>query len=235
MSREIRVIYEDEDYAVVEKEAGVLTIPDRYKPELFNLYTALNEKYGKIFIVHRLDKDTSGVIVFAKNAEAHRDLSIKFEKGEARKTYLAVIKGIPEKESGTIDLPLAPLKNYKNIMAVNYKIGKKSVTTYKILQKYKGYSLAEVKLLTGRMHQIRAHFRAIGNPLALDTLYTDKHKQSITSGEILNTPDNRELISRLTLHAAQIQFESIKNIKLKFGAPLPNDMSLLIQTLQKSA
>ncbi len=235
MNGNIRVIYEDDNYAVVEKQAGVLTIPDRYKPELFNLYTALNEKYKKIFIVHRLDKDTSGVIVFAKNAEAHRDLSIKFEKGEARKTYLAVIKGVPEKEKGIIDLPLAPLKNYKNIMAVNYKDGKKALTSYRILQKYNGCSLAEVKLLTGRMHQIRAHFRAIGNPLALDVLYNDKHKTKITAGEILGTDDNRELIARLTLHAAQLQFTGIQGNSFKFGAPLPPDMVLLIKTLQKTA
>ena len=190
MNGNIRVIYEDDNYAVVEKQAGVLTLRTGINRN-FLTFTPRLMKNTKIFIVHRLDKDTSGVIVFAKNAEAHRDLSIKFEKGEARKTYLAVIKGVPEKEKGIIDLPLAPLKNYKNIMAVNYKDGKKALTSYRILQKYNGCSLAEVKLLTGRMHQIRAHFRAIGNPLALDVLYNDKHKTKITAGEILGTDDNR--------------------------------------------
>lgn len=234
----IEVIYEDEDFIVLNKPAGVLTIPDRFSKSLPNLYGILTEKYGRIFVVHRLDKETSGVICFAKNEEAHSDLSEKFEEHDVNKVYLALITGHLRNKEGRIDIPLSENPKIPGTMRVDYDAGKRSITEYKVLEEFENYSLVEVRPLTGRMHQIRVHFKAIGHPLAIDSVYGNKNE--IFLSEIKKKYKAKEdepekpLMSRLTLHALKLGFFHFRKKEyIEFEAKLPRDFESLLKQLRK--
>jgi len=228
-------IYEDDDFIALNKPAGMLAIPDRFNKELINLYDSLTDKYGKIFIVHRLDKDTSGVIVFAKNAEAHRGLSIKWEKGEVNKSYYALLIGHVEKKQGTISLPIAPLKKKKGVMVVGRRNGKKSVTFYKVIKDFKDYSLVEAAPKTGRTHKIRVHFAFIGHPIAGDILYNRKEaigKLGLKSQKIDSPAQSKIEISRLALHAIELRFVHYKKKEtIKIRAEIPGDFKSILSAI----
>lgn len=204
------IIYEDDDYLFVSKPSGLLTIPDRFDVSAPNLYHWLSDQFPKIYIVHRLDKDTSGLVGFAKTADAHRDLCLQFEKHTVEKKYLALITGKPEKETGTISLPLTEDPGHAGRMIVSKQNGKPALTDYRILESYGTCSLAEALPKTGRTHQIRVHFKAIGHPLAIDPVYGKS--EGILLSRIKNNykPKKNEpekpLISRLTLHALSLSF-----------------------------
>ena len=185
----LKIIYEDNQIIVLDKEPGQTVIPGRGVDESRTLVREL-ERYtgGKIYVVHRLDRDTSGVILFAKNASAHRELSLQFERRETGKTYLAAVAGIMEGE-GEINKPVYQFGSGR--MGVD-KRGKSSLTCYKVLKNMRDSSYLEVKPATGRRHQIRVHLYSTGHPVMGDTLY----------GE--NRPVGG--VSRLMLHAYQISF-----------------------------
>ncbi len=228
-------IYEDEDIIALNKPNGLLAIPDRFNKELINLYDLLTNKYGKIFIVHRLDKDTSGVILFAKNAEAHRDLSIKWEKGEVAKIYFALVIGYVEEKQGVISLPIAPLKKKKGVMVVDKRNGKKSTTYFKVIDEFKDYSLVEAAPKTGRTHQIRVHFAYIGHPIAGDAIYNRKEaigKFGVKGQKIEFPVQPKAEISRLALHASKLRFEHYKtNETVEIKAEIPEDFKRVLNTL----
>ncbi|CUU07022.1 23S rRNA pseudouridine1911/1915/1917 synthase [Candidatus Kryptobacter tengchongensis] len=237
-NEKIEIIYEDEDFIVLNKPAGVLTIPDRFSKSLPNLYGILTEKYGRIFVVHRLDKETSGVICFAKNEEAHSDLSEKFEEHDVNKVYLALITGHLRNKEGRIDIPLSENPKIPGTMRVDYDAGKRSITEYKVLEEFENYSLVEVRPLTGRMHQIRVHFKAIGHPLAIDSVYGNKNE--IFLSEIKKKYKAKEdepekpLMSRLTLHALKLGFFHFRKKEyIEFEAKLPRDFESLLKQLRK--
>lgn len=165
------VLFEDGDYVALNKPAGMLSIPGRFDKNTASLQDILKEKYGDIFTVHRLDKDTSGVICFAKNAEAHRNLNMQLDRHEVRKKYLAIAAGIFRKRSDRIDLGLSPLKKKKGLMVVDRRHGKKAITDYEVIEQFKNYALVQAMPRTGRTHQIRVHLAAIGHPLACDLFY----------------------------------------------------------------
>jgi RluA family pseudouridine synthase len=233
------IIYEDDDYVVLNKPSGVLSIPDRFNKDLPNFYTLLKTKYGQIYIIHRLDKDTSGVICFGKNAEAHRDLNIKFDKGEVYKTYIALVCGKLKNKTGTINLPIAPSKNKKGTMVIDKKYGKVAITNYAVLGEYRNYSLLEIHPETGRTHQIRIHLAAIGYPLAIDPIYNKDGKPILLSMlkkdyKRHNEKEEKPIISRLTLHAQKIEFFHFrKKENVCFEAKFHNDFKLLIKYLEK--
>ncbi|MEZ4915510.1 MAG: RluA family pseudouridine synthase [Chitinophagales bacterium] len=139
---QIQLLFEDENYVVVSKPSGLLSIPDRYDETLPNLREILKEIYGEIYTVHRLDKDTSGVICFAKNAEAHKYLNDKFAEGEVKKIYWAFTEGKPEIEEGRIDVPiLNDMKNSGRMLVNN--AGKEATTFFRLVENYGSISLIE--------------------------------------------------------------------------------------------
>lgn len=240
MKRAYEIIHEDESIVVVSKAAGVLTIPDRYQPEKYNLFDQLNRQFGKVFVVHRLDKETSGILLFAKTEEAHRHLSQQFENRTVRKYYLALLDGeLPEGE-GKIEKPLAPHQHHPERMVVKPK-GKPSLTIYRVLERFRSFTAVEAQILTGRTHQIRVHFQSIGYPLAVDAIYgkrselflSEFKKKNFTLGK---NKEERPLISRSTLHAQRIAFQHPRTGKqVEFEAPLPKDLRATLNQLQKWA
>jgi len=238
MKKAYTILYDDPHLLIVNKSAPLLTIPDRFNSDKVNLYNLLKAKYGEIFIVHRLDMETSGVICFAKTAEAHQNLSQQFEERTTQKIYQAIVKGTVAAESGRIDAPIAAHLYLVGKMTTHKK-GKPSLTYYKVLERFNQYTLVELDLKTGRTHQIRVHLLSIGYPLVIDRLYANKEafylsevkKRSYKLGKF---EEERPLMSRLTLHALQLTIQHPgTQEKMTFEAPLPKDFRAMLQQLRK--
>lgn len=233
---QIELLFEDNNYVVVSKPSGLLSIQDRYKAEVPNVKQYLQEFFGEIYTVHRLDKDTSGVICFAKNAEAHRHLNEQFAEGNVRKIYWAFVSGVPPIEEGKIEVPIYnDMKNSGRMLI--HKEGKEALTYYRVLEKYGNICLLECFPKTGRTHQIRVHCQYIGCPLLVDELYHNKNafylsevkrKYNYTKFE-----EERPLVSRLTLHAKSLQFDSIDGSQIFVESELPKDLGALKVQLGK--
>ncbi len=231
-------LYEDEDIVIVNKPAGLLVVPDRFNHELPCLNKILEAKAGqKIWVVHRLDRDTSGVICFAKNEQAHRYLSILFQEHEIGKYYAGLVTGIVMPAEGRIESPIAehPAQNGKMIVA---KKGKMAITDYKVVEQWPLYALVQFQIHTGRTHQIRVHMQSIGHPIVCDELYGDG-KPFMLSGIKkkfrLSEKDEQEkpLLSRLALHSYRLVFAKEDGTVIKAEAPLPKDLNACVNQLNK--
>lgn len=216
----------------------MLTIPDRHDDMQLSLYKILNQMYGKIFIVHRLDRDTSGLILFAKNETAHKYLSQLFEQRNIQKLYLGIVRGSMPDKKGSINEPIAEHPVKKGMMAINKK-GKISLTNYEVLEDYGIYSLVRFEIQSGRTHQIRVHAKSLGHPIIGDEVYGDgkpvllssfKKKYKLSQNEL----EERPIISRLALHSSSLHFKDIHHKDIFLEAPLPKDMRALLQQLSKN-
>jgi RluA family pseudouridine synthase len=169
-------LFENADVVAVDKPEGLAAIPERRPrgPSVLELLSARREE--KLFVVHRLDKETSGVMIFARNAEAHRHLNEQFERRTIRKVYLALAHGSFARAEGEIDAPVRQFGSGR--VAVDAKRGKTSVTGYTVLERFVSHTLVEVRPRTGRRHQIRVHLYHIGHPIVGDPLYGDKSMQA---------------------------------------------------------
>lgn len=230
------IIFEDENLIALNKPSGLLSIPDREGKDI-SLKKILIEKYGNIFTVHRLDKDTSGLIVFAKNEETHKHLSQQFEERQTEKIYLGLVLGSLAEKKGSIDAPIAEHPTKKGLMTV-YRKGKESLTDYEVLEDFKIFSWMKFKIHTGRTHQIRVHAKHIGHPIVCDELYGDgkpvllsslKHKFKLSKNEL----EERPILDRLALYALSLQFINTNGETIKLEAPLPKDLKALLQQLRK--
>jgi len=191
---DIEILYSDPNILAVNKPAGLLTIPDGYHPEYACAIHLLQESHGQLWVVHRLDKETSGVLLFARDARAHKFLNDQFQNRQIQKIYRAIIAGSPDWDKQEITLPLKVNGDRKHRTRVNLADSKPAQTDISVLARFSGYSLVEARPHTGYTHQIRAHLSAVGFPIVSDPLY-DKHAL-----------DYSYLISRLGLHAFQITF-----------------------------
>lgn len=230
------IIFENGQFVVLNKPAGLLSIPDRMGKEI-SLKVLLQQRYDQIFTVHRLDRDTSGIIVFAKDETTHKMLSQQFEDRTTSKYYTGFAMGNLSPKKGEIDGPIAEHPAKKGAMMIHKK-GKPSFTEYEVLEEFGPYSLMRFKILTGRTHQIRVHMQSIGHPLACDPLYGDG-KPIYISGLKKNyklskaLDEEKPMLNRLALHAWQLEFNDAEGNKHFYEAPLPKDLRALLQQLRK--
>jgi RluA family pseudouridine synthase len=232
------LVYEDEELLVVNKPADLLTVPDRHDPDLPNLKQLLGQRYGQIIPVHRLDRPTTGLVVFARNPEAHRSMSMQFEARDVEKVYLALVDGTPEPPEGEIDEPIAPHPAKVGRMMVSNR-GKFARTDYKVMEELGKFSLIGVQIFTGRTHQIRVHLAYIGHPLLVDPFYGRRSEFMLSEvkGRRYNKGKHeveRPLLSRVPLHASRLGFmHPVSGEFIRFEAELPKDMRAMVKQLGK--
>lgn len=235
---QIELLYEDDDLIIVNKPAGMLVIPDRFDSELPSLNKLLEAKLGQhIWVVHRLDRDTSGVICFAKNEASHKYLSSLFQEHNVGKFYQGIVNGYVMPAEGRIEKPIVEHPVIKGKMSVAKK-GKASVTDYKVAKQWPLYALVEFQIHTGRTHQIRVHIQSIGHSIVADELYGDG-KPFLLSGikkkfRLSNNDESeRPLLSRLALHASRLELVKQDGTPIVVEAPLPKDMAATVKQLDK--
>ncbi|BDG06703.1 RluA family pseudouridine synthase [Anaeromyxobacter oryzae] len=225
------VLHEDGYVLAVDKPPGRLVIPGRQGGEP-SLREELEASHGRLWVVHRLDRGTSGVLVFARTAEAHRTLNLAFDRGEPRKRYLALVRGSPPPER-RIDVPIAPARRGRMRPARSGDPrGKPSATVVRLVETFParpwaGGALALVEALpeTGRTHQIRVHLADAGWPLAVDPDYGQE--------EPLRGPDARILLGRTPLHASRLELRHpATGAALVLEAPLPADLAETLAALR---
>jgi 23S rRNA pseudouridine955/2504/2580 synthase/23S rRNA pseudouridine1911/1915/1917 synthase len=234
----MEILFEDEDLVIVNKPSGVLSIPDRFNASKPNLLAQLKVRYPHIFVVHRLDAETSGIICFAKHEQAHQHLNLQFEHRTVEKIYLALADGKIMQDNGTIDAGIEPHPTVKGKM-ITSKRGKPSLTLFQVVERFKHFTLVEANLKTGRTHQVRVHFASIGHSLAVDTLY-GKRTELFLSEVKLNRfnlgkfQEERPIMNRTTLHAHRLKLKHpTQEVDLEWTAPPPKDFRALLQQLEK--
>lgn len=222
----IDIIYEDDDIIVVNKPKGMVVHPANGNPDgtLVNAIMAICKDSlsgigGEIRpgIVHRLDKDTSGLLIVAKNDKAHVNMSEQIKNHEVKKTYIALVRGVVKENEATIDMPIGRSTSYRKKMAV-IKTGRNAVTHIKVLKRYNKYTLLQVNIETGRTHQIRVHLSHIGYPIVGDYTYSNGKNEFGVVGQCL--------------HAKCLEFKHpITGAEMKLEAPLPKYFEEIIQKL----
>ena len=211
------ILYKDEHIIVINKPAGIPVLPDGWEQDAPYLVKTLEEEFGKVWVIHRLDKGTSGVIVFARDAESHRALNTQFENHEAQKTYHAIVEGNPKWDEKVTKFPLRANVGKKHRTAVDDKNGKPAETHFRVIKRYHEAALIEAKPMTGRTHQIRVHAYALGHPLLGDVLYSAKETW---------------LITRPALHAQTLSLiHPMTKERMKFSAPHPADFEDALNNL----
>ena len=240
------ILFEDENIIVLNKPAGMVVHPARGHmggtiANALRHHTRHLSTVGGAYkpgIVHRLDKDTTGVLLAAKNDEAHRQLSIQFEKRRVEKEYAAVVSGRPEFDSDVIDRPLGRHTHDRTRMAIRHG-GRKSESFYEVLERFAGYSYVRISPKTGRTYQIRVHLGSLGHPVAADRDYRGPVPtwrslgiEPEDPGEDPDTP----IIDRQALHARRIRFFYPGTDRLtEFSAPLPEDFQRLLRALRRAS
>ncbi|MDR0785896.1 MAG: RluA family pseudouridine synthase [Treponema sp.] len=234
--QKLDIIYQDANLIAVDKHSGVSVGGDRWDDGAERLDRLVEAYLGlRVWTVHRIDKDTSGVVVFAKDAGTHRLLSAAFEARAVKKRYIAAVYGAPIWRETVCDLPLTPNGNKKHLTIIDRSQGKKSITRFKVMAVVGVFSMLEVFPETGRTHQIRVHASALGHPIVCDSLYCRNPKPVMLSsfkrgwrGDLL---DEKPLLARLGLHALEAALPDGR----VFHAPYPRDMKALLAQIEKAA
>jgi 23S rRNA pseudouridine1911/1915/1917 synthase len=240
----IEVVYEDPALTVVNKPPGMVVHPAKgnWRGTLVNAlqfhYDTLSTVGGenRPGIVHRLDRDTTGLIIIAKDDAAHRALARAFEERTVQKEYLAFVAGVPRRDSDYIERPIGIHPTSREKMAIRQAEdgGKEAVTFYEVLERFDGYALVRCKPRTGRTHQIRVHLAHIGHPIVADKAYSGRDRLTLAdlAGPDIPEPDTI-LIDRQALHAQALRFHHpLTGQELNLVAPMPADMTAVLDALR---
>lgn len=212
----MEVIYADTNILVVNKPPGLATIPGSWEKDSASLVRELETDYGRLWVVHRLDKVTSGIVLFARNPDAHRLFSLQFEHHETHKLYHAIVVGLPAWNDHTARHPLLINVGHRHRTVVDHAKGKPSETVFHVLERFNGYALISASPTTGRTHQVRVHAFALGYPLLGDTLY--------------DAPAS-SLIARPALHAQSLEFIH-EGRSFDFAVPYPADFAQALEIIK---
>lgn len=238
------LIYADDDMIAVNKAAGLLVAADRWDIEAPRLDLLIQKELPQIaplcqrlYAVHRIDKDTSGILLYALNAEAHRALNTAFQEREIKKTYRLLIHGRVQEEQFTVDLPLRADGDALHRTVVDKRRGKEAITHFTVLETFRQFSLLEARPVTGRTHQIRAHLAAAGYPIVCDSLYGSSKPVLLSElkqrwrGDVYT---EQPLIRRLALHAYQLEgLHPRTREPFSFTAEYAKDFKSTVHQLQK--
>ena len=238
------LIYADDDMIAVNKAAGLLVAADRWDIEAPRLDLLIQKELPqiaplcqKLYAVHRIDKDTSGILLYALNAEAHRALNTAFQEREIKKTYRLLIHGRVSEEQFTVDLPLRADGDALHRTIVDKRRGKEAITHFTVLETFRQFSLLEARPVTGRTHQIRAHLAAAGYPIVCDSLYGSGKPVLLSElkqrwhGDVYT---EQPLIRRLALHAYQLEgLHPRTSEPFSFTAEYAKDFKSTVHQLQK--
>jgi 23S rRNA pseudouridine1911/1915/1917 synthase len=229
------VLFENDYLIAINKPAGMLSIPDREGKEL-SLKQYLLEKYQQIFVIHRLDRDTSGVILFAKDEATHKELSKLFLDRTVEKYYTGLVLGDVLNEQGSIEVYLGEHPTKKGVMTVMRK-GKHSHTDYTVKERFGKYTFMEFQIHTGRTHQIRVHMKYLGHPLVCDEVYGDGNPLFVSAFKrnyklSKHEENERPILSRLALHAERIVF-TFQSQQIEIIAEAPKDIRACLQQMRK--
>lgn len=225
------ILWEDKDFFVLNKPPFLSTLQDRNDP--VNLLGLAKQYSSDAQACHRLDKDTSGAIAFAKNPEAYRHLSMQFEHREVSKIYHAVIDGIQNFKDELVDAPIVKMDD--GIAKISKREGKPAQTYFTSLRSYRFHTLVECRPVTGRMHQIRVHLAFLKAPITGDEQYGGKpfFLSSVKRGfNLKKATEEQPLINRMALHAYALEFTNLTGDKVRVEAPYPKDMQALIRQLE---
>lgn len=231
------ILEENGDFLVVNKPSGLLTIPDRHDSEAPSLLRILQQHYESVMVVHRIDRDTSGLMLFARNPEMHQYLNTLFEERKMKKEYLGLVYGSVAETKGRIEIPIAEHPVKKGTMVTTAK-GKPAVTEFEVLEDFGKFSWLRFNIQTGRTHQIRVHMKHYVHPLVCDPIYGNGKElflSEIKKGFKLskNEEAERPLLSRLALHAATLRFTDPNGTVREFEAPLSKDLQAVVRQLGK--
>ncbi len=239
----LNIVYEDDYLMLINKPYDMVVHPAGGHPSgtlvngLAFYCQNLSQTNGplKAGIVHRLDRDTSGVMLVIKSDAVHSHIAMQFEKRYVKKEYIAVVEGVIAFDSDEINLPIGRHQIDRLKMAVRHDIGKEAVSVYEVIERFRGYTLVKIMPKTGRTHQIRVHLRAIGHPVVADATYGKQDTYYLSDlVQKERAPGEVPLIERQALHAHKIEFfHPIQNKKMEFKVDLPPDMQLLVKTLRE--
>ena len=237
--KELEILHEDADILIVNKPSGMASVPEGYSSDQPDLVAMLEPGFGRVWVVHRLDKETSGAIVFARNEETHRNLSMQFEQRDVNKVYHALVVGQPDWTERKVLVPLVIDGDRHHRTLPDPDKGKPAVTQFNLLQRIRKYALLEARPETGRTHQIRAHAKFMALPIVCDTLYGDGEPIYLSTFKkgyrAKGDREERALIERLALHAFQLEIvHPSTGERVQFEAPYPKDLRATISQLGKT-
>lgn len=232
------ILYQDETLLAVNKPAGLPSLPDGYNPKTPHVKSLLESKFGRLWIVHRLDRQTSGLMLVARSQQAHRAMNNQFQSHQVEKIYHALIVGLPPWDETVIDLPLHPDGDRRHRTVVDQSRGKPASTHLRLLERLGRFSLVEAAPRTGRTHQLRAHLSAVGFPIVCDSLYGGGQRlvaspQPAGSGE--NAAAESGLLERMGLHAWSLKFQHpVTHSQMRLEAPYQPDFECTLKFLRRT-